>query len=143
MPATQAKGGFGAKLFRDDGTGTFVAVAEVLDINGPELTQIIEDATNMDSPNGWGEKIAVGVREAGDVTFQMHMLQDDTTQNSLYADLGASTKRNFRLVYPSGTKRLSFSGFVQRIGHAYPVKGKIVNDVTVSITGQVVKENNP
>ena len=143
MTATQAKGGFGAKLYRDDGTGTFVAVAEVLDINGPELSQIIEDATTMDSPNGWGEKIAVGVREAGDVTFQMHMIQDDTTQNSLYSDLGSSTKRNFRLVFPSGTKRLAFSGFVQRIGQSYPVKGKLVNDCTVSITGQVVKEANP
>ena len=143
MPATQAKGGFGAKLFRDDGTGTFVAVAEVLDISGPELTQIIEDATNMDSPDGWGEKIAVGLRESGDVTFPMHMLQDDATQNALYSDLGASTKRNFRLVYPSATKRLSFAGFVQRIGHGYPVKGKLVNDVTISVTGKVTKEANP
>lgn len=141
--ATQAKGGFGAKLYRDDGTGTFVAVAEVLDINGPEFSQIIEDATNMDSPNGWGEKIAVGLREAGDVTFQMHMLQDDASQGNLYSDLGSSTKRNFRIVYPSTTKRLAFSGFVQRIGHSYPVKGKLVNDVTISITGQVVKEANP
>ncbi|MFN0133427.1 MAG: phage tail tube protein [Phycisphaerales bacterium] len=140
---TQAKGGFGSKIYRDDGTGTFVAVAEVLDVNGPELTQIIEDATNMDSANGWGEKIAVGVREAGDVTFQMHMLQDAATQNVLYSDLGSSTKSNYRLVFPGGTKRLAFAGFVSRIGHSYPVKGKLVNDVTLSITGQVLKEANP
>jgi len=140
MPATQAKGGFGTKLYRDDGAGTFVPVAEVLDVDGPELSQIVEDATNMDSPNGWAEKIAVGVREAGDVTFPAHLLQDDATQNSLLTDLGASTKRNFRIVYPSGTKRLSFSGFVQRIAHAFPVKGKMMHNITLSITGQVVKE---
>lgn len=143
MPATQAKGGFGTKLFRDDGTGTFVAIAEVMDINGPELTQILDDATNNDSTNGWGEKVAVGVREAGDVTFQVNLLQDNVTQNNLYNDLNASTQRNFRLVYPSGTKRLSFAGFVQRIGHTFPVKGKLLQDVTISITGPVVKENNP
>ncbi len=143
MAATQAKGGFGTKLYRDDGTGTFVAIAEVLDVNGPELTQVIEDATHMESPSGWGEKIAVGLREAGDITFQVHMLQDDVTQGTLYSDLNSSAKQNFRLVYPSGTKRLAFSGFVQRIGHSYPVKGKMVNDVTISITGPVVKEANP
>ncbi len=143
MPATQAKGAFGTKLYRDDGTGTFTAVAEVLDINGPELSQIIEDATNMDSPNGWGEKIGVGLREAGDVTFQMNLLQDDATQNALITDLGSSTKRNFRIVLAGGTKRWSFSGFVATIGQTYPVKGKMVSDVTITVTGQAVKEPHP
>lgn len=143
MPATQAKGAFGTKLYRDDGTGTFVAVAEVMDINGPAVSQIIEDATNMDSPNGWGEKIAVGLREAGDITFQMNLLQDDTSQNALLTDLGASTKRNFRLVLAGGTKRWAFAGFVASIGQSYPVKGKMVNDVTITVTGQTVKEAHP
>lgn len=141
--ATQAKGGFGTKLYRDDGTGTFVAVAEALDFSGPEASQIIEDATNMDSPNGWGEKIAVGLRESGNLTFQMHLLESDSTQASLWSDLGSSTKRNWRLVHPSGTKRVAFSGFVSRIGRSYPVKGKMVHDVELSVTGQLVSEANP
>lgn len=140
MPATQAKGGFGTKVYRDDGTGVFTAVAEVLDVNGPEVSQIIEDATSNDSPNGWGEKIAVGLREAGDVTFQMHLLQDDTSQNALWTDLGSSAKRNFRIVLPSATKRIAFSAFVAKIGNAYPLKGKMVRDVALSVTGQAVLE---
>ncbi len=143
MPPTQARGGFGTKLFIDDGAGTFVAVAEALDVNGPALTLALDDATNMESPNGWEEKIANGIKAAGDVTFQCHMLQDDASQNNLYTALNSGAKRNMRLVYPSGTKRLSFAGFVANIGHSYPVKGKTVNDVTVSITGQVVKETHP
>lgn len=143
MPATQAKGGYGAKVWRDDGTGTFAVVAEVLDITGPEASQLIEDATNMDSPNGWGEKIAIGLREAGDVTFQMHLLQDDASQNALWSDLGSSQKRNFRIVLPSGTKRVAFAGFVSKIGQSFPVKGKMVRDVALSVTGQVVIEAHP
>ncbi len=143
MPATLAKGGFGTKIYRDDGTGTFTAIAEVMDIQGPELTQIIEDATNQDSPNGWEEKIAVGVKAAGDVTFSLNLLQDDTTQNALRNDLETSTKRNFRIVIAGGTKRISFSGFVSKVGQSYPVKGKQVSDVAISITGQPVKEAHP
>lgn len=141
--ATQARGGFGTKLYRDNGSGTFTAIAEIGDINGPELTQIMEDATNMDSPNGWGEKIAVGLREAGDVSFQMHLLQDDSTQNALLSDLGASTLSNFRIVLAGGTKRWSFSGYVTKIGQSYPLKGKMMNDVTIAITGRPVKEAHP
>lgn len=141
--ATQARGGFGTKLYRDNGSGTFTAIAEIGDINGPELTQIMEDATNMDSPNGWGEKIAVGLREAGDVSFQMHLLQDDSTQNALLSDLGASTLSNFRIVLAGGTKRWAFSGYVTKIGQSYPLKGKMMNDVTIAITGRPVKEAHP
>lgn len=141
--ATQARGGFGTKLYRDDGSGTFAAVAEVMDINGPEVSHVIEDATNMDSPNGWAEKIAVGVKEAGDVSFQMNLLQDDSTQNALLADVGSGTKRNFRIVLAGGTKRWAFAGFVAKIGQSYPMRGKMVNDVTITITGQPVKEAHP
>lgn len=140
MPATQARGGFGTKLLRDDGTGTFTAIAEVGDITGPALTNLTEDATNNDSPNGWTEKISLGLKEAGDVTLTMHMLQDDSTQNALAQDLAGSVKRNFRIVYPTGTKRKAFSAYVTNIGAAFPVRGKMMSDVTLSITGAVVTE---
>lgn len=143
MPATQARGGFGTKLFRDDGTGTFVAIAEIGDITGPGVSHIVEDATHMESPNGHTEKIGVGLCETGDLTFTMHLLIDDATQNALYTDVYSGTKRNFRLVHPAGTKRWSFAGIVQNIGQSYPLKGKLVNDVTITISGKAVKEAHP
>lgn len=143
MAATQAKGGFGTKFYRDDGTGTFVAIAEVGDISGPERSQILEDATHMESPSGWAEKIAVGVKEGGDITFQAAFLQDDASQAALRSDVGSTTKRNYRIVFPSGNKRLSFAGFVQRIGATYPVKGKMVTDFTISVTGPITEEAHP
>lgn len=137
----QAKGGFKTKLYRDsDGAGTWQQVSEILDVTGPSVSQVIEDATHMDSADGYAEKIAVGLREAGDVSFQMHLLQDDASQSGMLADLNASTSRSYRLVLPSGTKRWSFTGFVQSIGASYPVRGKMVNDVVITITGKPVKE---
>lgn len=138
---SQAKGGFKTKLYRDsDGAGTFQQVSEILDVTGPGISQVLEDATHMDSADGFSEKIAVGLREAGDVTFQMHNLQDDASQNGLLADLNSSTLRNYRLVFSSGTKRISFSGFVASISPSYPLRGKMVQDVVISVTGKPVKE---
>lgn len=141
--ATQARGAFGTLLQRDDGTGTFVTIAEVMDINGPAISHVIEDATNMDSPSGWAEKVAVGVKEAGDVTFQVHTIHSNATQDGLRSDLVAGTARNYRVIFPGGAQRLAFAGIVSNIGNAYPVRGKLMNDVTIAVTGPVVKEAHP
>lgn len=138
----QARGGFKTKLYRDaagDGSN-WQQIAEVLDINGPELTQVIEDATHMDSPDGYAEKIAVGLREAGDITLQLHLLQDDASQLSLRADLNSSTVRNYRIVLPTGTKRIQFSAFVASLNHSFPMRGKMVHDLTLSVTGKPTYE---
>lgn len=137
---SQAKGGFKTKLYREDPTGTWQQVSEILDVTGPAVSQVLEDATHMDSADGYAEKIAVGLREVGDVTFQMHFLQDDASQAGLRADLNASTLRNYRIVFPPATKRIAFDGFVANIGAAFPVRGKMVRDVTISITGKPLEE---
>lgn len=145
MPATRAKGGFKTLIYRGDGaspTEGFSPVAEILDIGGPEASQATEDATNMDS-DGWEEKIAIGLKAAGDISFQMHLLQDDASQNGLWQDLNSSTRRNYRIVFPSQTKRLSVTGFIAKINHSFPVKGKMVHDVTITLTGPIIREVHP
>lgn len=142
--ATRAQGAFKTLLQRGDGATpeNFVTVSEVKDINGPEISQIIEDATSMDSP-GWEEKVAVGLRSAGDITFQMNFLQDDATQAGVRQDLTSSTLRNWRVVFKSQTKRLAFAGYVARIGPSYPVKGIMMQDCTITPTGEIRMEPHP
>lgn len=142
MPATSAKSGFGSQLQRDDGTGVFTAIAEVVSIDGPNISRGVVEATNHGSPNGWVERIASGLRDGGEVTVTANMLQDDSTQNPLYSDLNAAA-RNFRLVYPTATKRLSFAGLVQSISHAFPLNDKMVQNIVIAISGAVTKEAHP
>lgn len=144
MPATRAKGGFGTRIYRDDGSGTYpMVVAELKDISGPDWTLQMEDATNQDSPNGWVEKIGVGLKESGDVTFQMNFLDSDASQLALRADLKASAVRQWRIVFPGAAKRLSFSGTVSKIGATHPVRGIMVSDVVITTTGEPILENHP
>lgn len=144
MPATKARVGYGTLFQRGDGgdpTETFSTIAEVIDINGPELRQTFDDATNMESPDGYEEAIP-SVRQAGDVTFQMCFLPDDSSQASLVADLNGGIRRNFRIVLPGGTKRFAFAGYVQSVGATHPVKTKMVRDVSIKLTGKPVLEAN-
>jgi hypothetical protein len=144
MAATRAKTGFGTRIYRGDGaspTETFVAIAEIGDVSGPELRLQTEDATHMESPNGYVEKIPT-IREAGDVTFDMHLIEGEITQSPLFDDLNESALRNFRLVFPSGGTRIAFKAYVTSIGPSFPVKGKMVRSVTLSITGKPVEEPN-
>ena len=143
--ATKAKGGFGAKLYREDspGSNTFSIVAEAKDFSGPARTHQTADVTNMDSPNGWVENIALGIKEAGDLTFDCNLVDSDTSQANLIADLNSGTLRNWRLVYPSGAKRVAFSAYVASLGNSVPVKGAMTLSVTLKISGQVVTETHP
>lgn len=143
MAKTNAKTGFGTKVYRGDGATpeVFVAIAEIGDVTGPEKRLQTEDATHMESPDGYVEKIPT-IREAGDVSFDMHLIEGNTTQSPLFEDLDNGTERNFRLVFPSGTTRISFAAFVTSIGPSFPVKGKMVRSVTLSVTGKPVEEPN-
>lgn len=141
MPATAARTGLGTKLYRGDGavSETFTALPEVLDVNGPGTSLMTEDATHMESPNGYVEKIGT-VKEAGTVTFQMHLQDNEALLVALQADLDAPNLRNFRLVHPSGTRRKSYAAWVTSIEPSYPVKGKMTYALTLTPTGKVITE---
>ncbi len=142
MAATLARSGFGTLLQRGDGatpTEGFTTIPEVGDINGPAKSLLMVDATHMESPNGYEEKIPA-IKQGGDVTFPVQFIPGNATQAGLEADLEAQTKRNFRLILAGNTHRWSFSAYVQNIGPSYPMKDKMVQDVTLSITGKPVYE---
>lgn len=144
MPPTNAKGGFGTKLYCDDGGGAgFVEIAEIGDIDGGGASHVLAEATNQASPSGWSEKIATGLKEADDITMPLAFIQGDASQGKLRAARDAGTKCNFRIVLSSGTQRISFAGFVAKIGRNFPMRDKIVSNVTLTPTGPIVEEPHP
>lgn len=142
MAQTQARGGFGTRIYRYNGTA-WESIGEVRDVNGPTLTGIVEDATHMESPNGWEERVHVGVKSAGEVTFALQLVQSDAMQAALRADLSEGTLREWRLVLPSGTRRIAFDAYVTTMGNAFPLKGIMTRDITFTITGEPVEEAHP
>lgn len=133
--ATGARGGIGTKIEVNTSGSTWLAVAEAKDIDVPGIEHDIQEATNQDSPNGWVERVAVGVKDGGEISFETNLLDSDGSQNALITYCGAGTKKSFRVVYPSRTKKWSFDAFVKSVKPSAPVRGIAMLSVTLALTG--------
>lgn len=138
MSATLAKSGFGTKFQRDNGAGTFQDISEIMDFTGPETSQDIVDATHMGSPGGWAEKIATGVRDAGEVSFPMNFIPGDASQALLEADSKSSSSRKYRVIFSDGVHGQELTGIVKTVGKSLPMRDKMVSNVVIAITGEPV-----
>ncbi|MGH7243611.1 MAG: phage tail tube protein [Phycisphaerales bacterium] len=144
MPRTGAKGGFGTTFFMDSGDGAgFTEIAEVGDIQGLDMENEFDDATNMKSPSGFSEAIATGTTTVSDLTLPVALLENDAAQTRLESAMLSRALCNFRLVYPSGLRRRAFAGFVKSMAEAMPVKGKMTKSIVLKVTGPLARENNP
>lgn len=142
MAATQGATGFGTLLKIGNGNSpeTFNAIAEVKDINGPNMSQEFAEFTHQQSPSGFREYKPT-FKNSGDITFKCNFLPDDTTQgfstSGLLKDFADQTLRNFQLLFPLGSTLASFNAYVANIGPTSPMGNALELNVTLRITGAV------
>lgn len=137
--ATRAKGGFGTKLARSTDGINFTTIAEVGDIDGPGKESVIVEATNMDSPDNRTEKIAVGLIDEGDVSFPVHLLDAEPTHQALENDMELAISRTFKITPKGATKAYQFTALVKSIGRSFPLRDKMVRNITLTVTGKVTE----
>lgn len=136
---TKAKSGFGTKIYRSDGAGSWLSIAEIHDVSGPSMSRNLIDATHMESDDGYTEDVP-GLKDGGDVTFECNMIDPETSQGLLKTDFETGTVRDFRVVLPGGTRRWAFAAIVSAIGNSFPQDGRMVMPVTLAIQGKPVNE---
>lgn len=144
MPATQAQSGFGSKFQIEStvGGGVFTTVTDVTSITAPDTRLDLEDATHMESPGGYEEMIPL-LKRSDAVTVNGHKVFGDSTRALLKTAQDNREKRAFRIISPDSTRRIVFSGYVERIGGGeMPHDGKMTHSVTVKPTGQITEEAN-
>ena len=137
MAVTGARSGFGALLKRGDGGGTevFSTVAEVVNIGDVSSTLGTADATHMESPDRFMEKIPT-LFEQQPVSVELNYLPGDTSQNLLRADHLAATLRNFQITIPGSVKVVSFSAYVTKAGPAFPHDNKMTQTIELTPSGK-------
>ncbi len=142
---TDAISSFGTFLKKGDGaspTEAFATIAEVGDIDGPDMSLATEEVTHHGSVNGWDEFVGT-ILSGGEVTFPINFLPSDATHDAatgLQADMVGRTKRNFRIVYPDpGGSGYQFKALVTGFKPKAPVKGKLSADVKLKISGPVTE----
>lgn len=143
MPTSRAVAAIGTFLKAGDGGSpeAFSTVAEVLDITGPEGTLDQLDVTNHSSEGNFKEYIP-SILDAGNVTFDMNMIQADSSQRKIHQDWLNRTKRNYQLVFPNdqsnapvADRTIQFAAYVARFSYTAPVAGVLRRSLTLRVTG--------
>jgi hypothetical protein len=138
---TSAISSFGTLVKKGDGGSpeSFTTIAELLDIEGPEMELDTEEVTSHSSTDGWAEYIGT-ILDAGEVSFEVNYVPTNATHNAttgLIKDMTARTKRNFTLVFPdSGNTTWSFTALVTSVGPTAPVRGALRGKIGLKLTGK-------
>lgn len=137
---TNALAGYGVMLKVGDGDDpeVFTAIAEVRDIEGPELELEAKEVTSHDS-GGWREFIGT-LLSGGEVSFDVNFIPTNATHSysaGLIHDMVTRTKRNYQLVFPdTGATTWAFTALVTAFKPSGPVEDELAAEVTLQVTGQ-------
>lgn len=136
---TSALAAYGVVLKAGDGATNeaFTAIAEVRDIDGPEIEAEMKEVTSHDS-GGWREFIPT-LLGAGEVSFDLNFIPTNGTHDhttGLVADLVGRTKRNYQLVWPDN-EGWQFAAYVSGFSPSAPVEDELSAEVTLTVTGAI------
>lgn len=134
MPATTAALGYGAKFGIKGAGSSYDYVAEVTSLTPPGLTRDTVEATHLESPDSFKEYIA-GLADGGEATITINYAP--ATSDALMTAFLAPSD-DFRVLFPSGTVALDFSGIVT----GYEI-GDVVADDKMSATFTVKCTGKP
>lgn len=119
-------------ILRRNGT----PIAQIQDIEGPDLSTDTQETTTHDSPDATEEKIAT-LKRVGEVTFPLVFRFNEPThghQNGLIDAWQTRALDSYELEYPDGSG-WQFSAYCTGFQNSAPVDGFLSADVTLAISG--------
>lgn len=137
---TQAVRAMGTKLYIYDDAGTNpVQVTEVVGIDEQKTREVL-DATHMDSPDDYREKIP-SLKNAGQIQVDLHYVPGDTTHDQLDADFESGFLRKFHIKLPTaaGGYTRTFKALVTSCGKPYKMDDIMRFSVTLDVSGKVAQ----
>lgn len=112
---------------------TFVAIAEVFNVNPPSQTDDVVEATHYGSPNRRREYIP-GLVESGEVSFDMNYVPGSDSDVLINAAQGV--EKILRLTFPNGVSMV-FNAIRQGYEKNAPLDDRLTATVTFRVTGDV------
>ncbi len=137
---TKASSTAGVKLQRGDGatpTEAFTTIAEVTDVKGPDEKSPTIDVTSFDSA---AKEYINGLKDSGEMTFDMNFVGSDAQQQGLRADMTNRVKRNFKLIlndHATTPTTLTFAAIVTAFPLTLGTDAAVKASCTLQISGAV------
>lgn len=140
-------------LLRRKITTTYDPVAQVADLNGPQLeSDQIEVSHRSDGqPTNQWRRYVSGMKDGGEVDFDLIFDPDDPTHDptlstSMYALGAAGDPGDFQIDFPgAGTARTTatFSAYVKNFDVKAPLEDGLTAELKLKISGQVTWAHVP
>jgi predicted secreted protein len=130
---------FGTEFKRDStGGGSFVKIANVSDLSGPEREREAIEVTAHDSPDQYREFVK-GLKDGGEVSITLNYNPGDSGHKALDADFEEDGLRDYQVVLLPGDAdehTWEFSALITSLGDSFPVDDRMEREVTVKISGK-------
>jgi hypothetical protein len=135
MAASGGSVSYGSTLKYDSGGGSYVAIAEVVSIDSPELDVTATEFTHLTSDNNHKE-YKPGMVEPGQLGAEINYLKATITLLKGFVDNG--TVQSWRIVSSQGSY-LTFSGFMKTLKpFDVPLDDKLGASITIKLSGKPV-----
>src|SRR3990172_6102478 len=122
---------------------TVTTIAEMLDMEGPEIKNELEETTGHDDAS---KKYVAKLKDNGGIDYLMNYV-DAATQNEstgIVADANSGVTRNFELHPPNPYgKKIKFAGIVESHSFMTPINGVFRAKGRVKITGDITFAAKP
>lgn len=127
-----------AELQAGDGGSpeAFTRICEILNFNGPNEQAANIDVTSLCST---AREYIGGLKDGGEVSFDLNFVPGDPMQYQLRSDLGNGTTRNYKIVIQGGSPStiISFAAIVTGFNLSGSVDQQVQAATTLKITGDV------
>lgn len=123
------------KLYYDsDGNGTWVAIAEVKRIAGPNPSKEQIDMTHLDSPGDYREFLA-SFKDGGQINLDCNFVPASHTDQ--FDDFNNDEVLDFKIVWATSNYQSTFSGYYQGYSNNAGVGEGLGFSLTIKITGEI------
>lgn len=126
---------FGVILERGEGAAgstTYVPIANLSNLEGPESERETYDVTAHDSADGWREFVG-GLKDGGEVTAEVNY--DPREHDTLLADYEISQPIPWRVTWPTGDA-WEITAILSGFNPEAPVDDKLAAEITLKVSGK-------
>jgi predicted secreted protein len=131
--------GMGTIFYRWDGVSSWVALAEVSAINGPNITRDTVETTDFNSD--WWRTFIAGLRDGGEIALTLNFTRAGYT--ILRADFVDNDLQNYKILLPDDDETaFEVEGLITDIALDVPLDDKITSDTSIKVSGEPVMYDN-
>lgn len=114
------------------GDTTYVPIANMGNLEGPETERETYDVSAHDSPDGWREFVG-GLKDGGEVTAELNY--DPSEHDTLLEDYDLSQPIPWRVTWPTGDK-WEFGAILSGFKPEAPVDDKLAAEAKFKVSGK-------